>query len=156
MRSHNKGLLIIAIFKWCKAIVLCAVALGLLKLLHRDVGEVAENFLRSLRVDPDNKYLGTTLAKLSLVDDPKLQAASAVSLGYAALFATEGTGLYLEQRWAEYLTIVATASLLPVEIYELVQKVDLLKIFVLAVNLVILAFLVVIVRNNSGGKKRRT
>ena len=153
MRAHNKGLVTIAIFKGINAAVLAVAALGILKLLHRDVGEVAENFLRSLRVDPDNQFLGSTLAKLSLVDDPKLKAASAVSFGYSALFLVEGIGLYLEQRWAEYLTIVATASLLPVEIYELVDKVSILKIVLLVVNLLIIGFLILNIRRNPGPKR---
>ena len=154
MPRHNKGLLSIAVFKWCKAILLCVVGFGLLKLLHRDVGEVAENFLRSLRVDPDNEFLGTILSKLSLLNDPKLQTVSAISFGYGALFAVEGTGLYWEKSWAEYLTIVSTALFLPLEIYELIKKVDALKICLLVVNVLILAFLVFTVWNNSEPKKR--
>ena len=154
MRRHNKGLFTIAVFKWCKAILLCVVGLGLLKLLHRDVGEVAENFLRSLRVDPDNEFLGALLSKLSLLNTPKLQAVSAISFGYSALFAIEGTGLYWEKTWAEYLTILATALFLPVEIYQLIKKVDVLKISLLVANLLILGFLVFTVWNNSHGRKR--
>jgi uncharacterized membrane protein (DUF2068 family) len=151
---HNRGLLIIAIFKWCKAFVLCALALGLLKLLHRDVSEVAENFIRSLRVDPDNKFLGWALAKLSLINDSKLQALSALSFGYSALFMVEGSGLYLEKRWAEHLTIIATASFLPLEIYELLQKVDAMKISLLVINLGIILFLVITVRKNPSSRRR--
>jgi uncharacterized membrane protein (DUF2068 family) len=156
LRAHNKGLLVIAMFKWVNAALLCAVALGLLKLLHRDVSEVAENALLSLRVDPDNRFLGSVLAKLSLVDDPKLQLASAISFAYSALFAVEGAGLYLERRWAEYLTIIATASLLPLEVYQLIQKPDLLKVTLLVINLLIVGFLVMIVAKTSGKKTRRT
>jgi uncharacterized membrane protein (DUF2068 family) len=152
---RNRGLVLIAVFKWINALLLAAVALGLLKLLHQDVGEVAENFIRSIRVDPDNKFLSSILAKLSGIDDPKLQALSGVSFGYCALFMVEGTGLYFEKRWAEFLTIIATASLLPVEVYELVQKVDALKISVLIFNILILLFLVVIVLRNADSAKRK-
>ena len=155
MRGHNRTLLAIAIFKWCNAVALIAVAFGLLKLLHRDVGDVAENFLQSLRIDPDNEFLGALLARLSLIDDPKIQAATAVSFGYSVLFAVEGTGLYFEQRWAEYLTIVATAGFLPLEVYELIQKVNLLKITLLVVNLLIIGILVINIRRNSTAKKRQ-
>ena len=153
MRGHNRGLLLIAIFKWCNALVLCAVALGLLNLLHRDVGEVAENFIRSLRVDPDNHILAVLLGKLSLIEDPHLVTLSAVSFGYCALFAVEGTGLFFEKTWAEYLTIAATAALLPLEVYELVKKVNALKIAVLVINIAIVLFLFISVRN--AGPKRR-
>jgi len=152
---RNRGLVLIAVFKWIHAVLLIAVAIGLLKLLHKDVGEVAENFIRSLRVDPDNKFLGSLLAKLSLIDDPKLQTLSAASFGYSALFAVEGTGLFFEKRWAEFLTIAATASFLPIEVYELVQKVNAFKISVLIINLVILLYLVITVWKNGGPAKKR-
>ena len=36
---------------------------------------------------------------------------------YAELFLTEGIGLWLEQRWAEWLTVIITSALIPIEIY---------------------------------------
>jgi uncharacterized membrane protein (DUF2068 family) len=155
VRRRNKGLVAIAIFKWCNAVVLCAVALGLLKLQHQDVVGVAENFILSLRGDPDNAFLGWILARLSLIEDPQLKTLSAVSFGYGALFLVEGTGLYFEKRWAEFLTIVATASFLPLEVYELVKKPDVPKVLVFVVNFLILLFLIITVRKNGAAQKRR-
>ena len=67
--------------------------------------------------------------------------AAFVALGYAALEAVEAVGLWLTKRWAEYLTFVATALLLPVEVYELSVKVSVLKIITFALNLLIAAYL---------------
>jgi len=64
-----------------------------------------------------------------------------VAVGYAALEAVEAVGLWMTKRWAEYLTFVATALLLPVEIYELSVKVSVLKIITFALNLLIAAYL---------------
>jgi len=55
---------------------------------------------------------------------------------------TEGTGLALRKRWAEYFTILVTASFLPLEIYELAHRVTAIKIVVMAINVAILAYLV--------------
>jgi uncharacterized membrane protein (DUF2068 family) len=154
VRHHTRGLLIIAIGKWLNAALLCAVALGFWHLLHHDVNDVADNVTRWLRIDPDNEALGWALNKLSLIDNPKLAALSAVSFGYSALFLVEGTGLYFEKRWAEYLTIIATASLLPVEVYEIIKKLDAAKVFLLAANLAILVFLIITVRKNVKHQRR--
>jgi len=43
---------------------------------------------------------------------------------------TEGVGLALRKRWAEYLTIIATSSLIPLEVYELIQHFSVMKILV--------------------------
>jgi uncharacterized membrane protein (DUF2068 family) len=59
---------------------------------------------------------------------------------------TEGAGLALRRRWAEYFTIIITASFLPLEIYELVHRVTGVKVVVMAINLAILVFLIARVR----------
>jgi uncharacterized membrane protein (DUF2068 family) len=146
MRHHNKGLFAIAVFKWAKGVLVLALGLGLLRFLHRDIGEVAQRFIDQLRIDPDNKLLGSLLAKASLIDDKKIAQLSAITFAYSALFLTEGTGLFFEKRWAEYLTIVATASLIPIEGYELIKEATVLKSVLLTMNIVIVGFLVVMVR----------
>ena len=55
--------------------------------------------------------------------------------------ALEGAGLWLQKRWAEYLAVVSTAVFLPIEIYELIDKVTALKIAALLVNIAILVYL---------------
>lgn len=61
---------------------------------------------------------------------------------YAALESVEMVGLWMTKRWAEYLTFVATAALLPLEIYELAARVSVLKIVALVLNLAIVAYLI--------------
>jgi len=57
--------------------------------------------------------------------------------------------LALRKRWAEYFTIFTTASLIPLEIYELVQEFSATKIVVIVVNLVIVAYLALGLRARS-------
>ena len=145
-RNRDKGLLAIALFKWFKGALLIMLAFGFLKLLHRDVGEVLEGVADKLRVDPDNRYLGELLAKLNLLDDRKLEALSGLTFAYGALFLTEGTGLFFEKRWAEFLTIIATASFIPLELYELFKTPSLVKSLMLALNVGIVVFLIATLR----------
>jgi uncharacterized membrane protein (DUF2068 family) len=144
--NRNKGLLAIALFKWFKGVVFLLLSFGFLKLLHRDLGGVVEGFAHNLRVDPDNRYLSALLAKLSLLDDKKLGALSGLTFAYSALFLTEGTGLFFEKRWAEFLTIIATASFMPLEFYELFKNPSLVKALLLALNAGIVVFLIVSLR----------
>jgi uncharacterized membrane protein (DUF2068 family) len=65
-----------------------------------------------------------------------------VTAVYAVLEGTETVGLWLERRWAEYLTAVATAGFLPFEIDELAKHVSVLKVAALVINLAVLAYLV--------------
>ena len=146
-RSHgDRALLAIAVFKFVKGSVLLALACGAMNLLHKDVASHVEHWLEQLRIDPDNRYIGTLLSKLQLVHTKELKEFSALGAGYAALFLTEGTGLLLRQRWAEWLTIIATSSLMPLEIYELIKEFTPLRLLLLLVNAALVLFLVFRVR----------
>ena len=59
------------------------------------------------------------------------------------MFLVEGVGLLLRKRWGEYLTIVVTASFIPFEIYEMAHKPTALKAGGIALNVVIVVYLVV-------------
>jgi uncharacterized membrane protein (DUF2068 family) len=66
---------------------------------------------------------------------------SPVLLGYAAIELAEAIGLWRLRRWAEYLTVVATAIFLPLEIYELVEKVTYLRVIAFLFNLAVVVYL---------------
>jgi uncharacterized membrane protein (DUF2068 family) len=61
---------------------------------------------------------------------------------YGLLELVEGAGLLLRRRWAEYLVLVATSAFLPVEVDELIRHPTPFKGLALAVNIVIVAYLV--------------
>lgn len=61
---------------------------------------------------------------------------------YSVLEGVEAVGLWLEKRWAEYLTVVALAGFLPFEIHELIKRVSVLRVGAFVVNIAILVYLV--------------
>jgi len=140
--SRDIGILLIAIFKLFKAALLLAVGIGLLSLLHKDVASALMNFLSVLHVDHNNHYIHGLVMKLGLASDHQLEAISAGSFFYAALLGTEGIGLLLKKHWAEYLTIIATASFIPLEIYEIVQHVRIGRIIILVINIAVVVYLI--------------
>ncbi len=62
-------------------------------------------------------------------------------LSYGILEGVEAIGLWRMRRWAEYLTFLATTILLPLEVYEIVHKVSVLKVIGFAINLAIVIYL---------------
>ena len=141
-KSHSRGLMLIAAFKLFKGFVLLAVAIGALRLLHRDLAGVVDHWVNAFRVDPHNRYLHWLLAKLPMVDDRKLKELSIGTFIYAAVFLTEGTGLAFHKRWAEYFTIITTSSFLPLEVYELIHHATIAKAVALAINIAVVIYLV--------------
>ena len=148
--SGGKGLRVIAVFKLIKGLLLIAVGIGAIKLLHKDVSELANHWITELRVDPDNRLIHGLLAKLGLMNDHKLEELSIGSFFYAALLLTEGIGLWLKKRWAEYFTIIATCSFLPLELYEIAKRVTVTRIVILLINAAIVWYLFVQLRKGHG------
>ena len=140
--ARGRGLRIIAAFKLLKALALIALGVGALRLLHKDVAGVVEHWIDVFRVDPHNHFIHLLLAKLSILDDRRLKELSIGTFVYAGIFLVEGVGLTFRQRWAEYFTIISTASLLPIEIYELTRRVSAGRSFALVINLAVVAYLV--------------
>jgi uncharacterized membrane protein (DUF2068 family) len=146
VREGTTTLLLIALFKLLKGLLLVAVGIGAIKLLHRDVADTVMHWINVLRVDPDNRLIHGFLTKVLWVSPNQLKALSAGTFIYAGLLLTEGTGLLLRKRWAEYFTIVTTAGLIPLELYEIARHFTLVKVVVLAVNVAIVLYLVARVR----------
>jgi uncharacterized membrane protein (DUF2068 family) len=61
---------------------------------------------------------------------------------YALIELVEGIGLWLGKRWGEYFAMVATSVFLPYEVYDLTVKVTWLRLGALAVNLLLVVYLV--------------
>jgi uncharacterized membrane protein (DUF2068 family) len=147
-RPKSTTLLFIALFKLTKGILLLIVAIGAHRLLHRDVSNTIAHWVDVLRVDPDNRYIHRLLTRALSVTPAQLKAASAGTFIYSGLLLTEGIGLLLRRRWAEYFTIITTAGLIPLEIYEIVHHLTAAKIVVLAVNVAIVVYLILRVRSH--------
>jgi len=126
---------------------LLAVALVVVRL---DLGHI-QRWASSLRADlsgaVDNTgtsghtRLARELAALSHLRQGTVTVLLVTALAYAVVETTEAVGLWHEKRWAEYLTVVATAGFLPFEILELIDRVTVLRLGALVVNLVVLIYL---------------
>jgi uncharacterized membrane protein (DUF2068 family) len=145
-RAHGRGLRLIAAFKLLKGLALLALGIGALKLLHKDVEAIVVHWINIFQVDPHGHYMHLLLAKLSILDDRRLKELSVGTFIYSAIFLTEGFGLALGKRWAEYLTIISTASLLPIEVYELGKHASIGKGVALAINLAVVVYLILELR----------
>jgi uncharacterized membrane protein (DUF2068 family) len=86
-------------------------------------------------------FLVRELGKLVNVHRGTLVVLAVTSLVYLVLELVEAIGLWHEKRWAEYLTAIATAGLLPFEIVELSRRVTVIRVGALVINLLILSWL---------------
>ncbi|MBV1850283.1 DUF2127 domain-containing protein [Catellatospora tritici] len=83
------------------------------------------------------------LVERALATEPKTLTLVALGLfGYGGLQMVEGVGLWLLKRWGEYLAAVATSLFIPLEVYELIEKVTWVRVAALLINIGAVVFLV--------------
>lgn len=144
--AGESPLWLIGSFKLAKGVALLAVALGAHHLIHKDLADVVARWVAHLHLDLDNRYIDRVLSKVLSLDDRKLRHISAGTFGYAGLLLTEGVGLLLRRRWAEYFTVIVTGSLIPLEVYELFRRVTLPRLLLVAINVAVVWYLIAVLR----------
>ena len=131
-----------------KGLLLFTIALGLLGFLHTDVDAIVGHWISALGISLENEHVAVLLARLDVVTDNQLRLLSGVTFLFAGVFVTEGIGLFFKQRWAEYLTIIVTASFIPVELFESIKHFGPAKFVLLIVNTAIVCCLLWILKKN--------
>ena len=144
----------IAWYNLIKGAILLTLAIGLLGLMHKDLDEVVSGWIGRLGLDLENRHVEALLTRLDLVTARQVGQLSGLTFFLATLFLAEGVGLLLDLRWAKYLTIVVTASFIPVEIFEMFHGIGAGKIILLAVNTAIVALLVAALRRETSRRGR--
>ena len=148
--STSRMLRLIAAFKLVKGALLIVVGISALKLIHTDVTTLLTDWVMRFGLDPGGRHVGRFLLKAAELTPNRLKEVGVGSLVYSALFLTEGIGLWLLKRWAEWLTVIITASLIPVEIYEIYRHLTPARMLLLFINIGVVAYLIHRIRSDRG------
>jgi uncharacterized membrane protein (DUF2068 family) len=130
--------------------VLFTVLAVVLLLVRLDLGRI-QRWADSIRTDltgtiantgdSGHDRLARELARVAHLRAGTVDLLLATAVVYAVVESVEAVGLWHERRWAEYLTVVATVGFLPFEVLELIDRVTVLRLGALVVNLAVLAYL---------------
>jgi len=145
---------LIAIERSLRGVLLLAAGTYLLFHLSTDFGHLAERVIRSSDVDPRQHLLHRIVTRLHHLHTHELRIAGIAAIGYGVLELVEGVGLWLDQLWAEYLTVIATSLLIPFELYELAIHPSLWKVGGILVNVLIVLYLASALRRRLAAGKR--
>jgi len=140
--APDRALRVIAVYKFCKTALMLVLALGTVRLLNPDVAAWANRWATELSLRHDRRLLGQLISLITGLSNRRLHALAVGAFSVALLFLTEGVGLWMGKRWAEYLTVIATTVFVPFEIVQLARVVTVVRIAALLVNLAVVAFLV--------------
>ena len=112
----------IGALKLISGLIAVVAGIGATRFLAHDPGPKLERAVTHLGLDPQNHMIHTVISRLTGVDQTHLRAIEAGTFFYAILHSIEGIGLILEKAWAGYLVVIATSTLVPFEIYEIVKR----------------------------------
>jgi uncharacterized membrane protein (DUF2068 family) len=142
MSTRRPGLLLwIIALKAVKATVLAALGIALLTTRHSDPVAVAMRLALTLHLPLSSRLLDRAIAFLSTLTISKQTILAMTAFAYAILMGTEGVALYLGKSWARWFTIIATSSLIPIEVYEIVRELHPIRVVVLLVNIGVVVYL---------------
>jgi uncharacterized membrane protein (DUF2068 family) len=140
MRSRSLLPWIIA-FKAFKAITLTALGIALLVTRHADPVDVLLGVASTIHLPVTSRLFQRLLLLVADLSISKETAVALTAFAYAILMGTEGVALYLRRPWARWFTIVATSSLIPLEVYEIVREVHPMRVFILLANIAVVVYL---------------
>lgn len=141
-RQRHPGLRVIAFYEIIKTVCLVLLALAAFHLDRQDNFEHLVHWLEHLDLTGSNGLRWKLVNTLVAFGPSKFVAIGLVTLGYAVLFAIEGTGLWMGKHWAEWFTVIATGSLIPIELYETLHRFGWIKLAMLVGNVAIIVYLV--------------
>jgi len=139
------GLRIIGLIKLGKAALVLATTYGLYRMLKPERVDQMYEWMYSLTDSFERRLLERALNWLDSLGADRIHNIVLATSVYTAILLAEGTGLMLRKTWAEWLTVIASASLIPFELWRLLFGVHHNTWAVLAatvLNVVIVIYLV--------------
>src|SRR5271169_23247 len=142
----------IALYKIIKVLLLLAVAYGELRLRDASLAAKLLSWAQARPYGLEHRIVAQLLEWFSGLSLSRVHLFRIVTLAYAAIFAIEGIGLWMEKRWAEWLTTIITASLIPLEAWEIALRPTIGKVLILLANVAVVAYLVWHVRKTQASR----
>jgi uncharacterized membrane protein (DUF2068 family) len=128
-------------FKAMKATMLTMLGVALLMTRDADPVALAVRLALTIHLPLSSRLLDYAIAFFSTLTVSKQTTLAMTALAYAFLMAAEGVALYFRKPWARWFTIVATGSLIPIEVYEILRAAHPMRVIVLCVNVAVIVYL---------------
>jgi uncharacterized membrane protein (DUF2068 family) len=140
--TSERWIIAIGVWKLLEGALFIVLGIGALRLLHKDLVDVVTRFVVDIGRDPEGHFVSLILDKVALIDPHRLKQISLAIFAAAGLHFLEGIGLVLRKVWAEYVTLILTASFLPWELFEIIRHVTWIRIVLMLLNIAVVIFLV--------------
>jgi len=150
----DRTLLYIAIWKFVKGIFLLIFGLASLYIIRIDLLDEIVLYIQKEMLLEHLKIIQWVLNKImSFINGKNLQTTGVLALCYSGVLIAEGVGVYLNKKWAEWLIVISTASLIPVEVYHFFHKPSILRFLIIIINAIIAIYLYRVLRKKETKKE---
>jgi len=141
--AHLAGLRAVASLEALKGLLAIGAGIGLFTLLHKDLGDIAENLVEALHLNPAHRIAQAFINAADRMSDTRIATLAFVAFAYAAIRFIEAYGLWNARAWAEWFAIISGAAYLPWEILEVVKHPHhVIRWIVLLINIVVVLYMV--------------
>ena len=131
----------IALYKLLKVVILLLAAYGEIRLHDATMSAKILSWASARPQGLEHDLVTRAITWFSGLSESRVHAMRLITLTYAAVFAVEGVGLWMQRRWAEWLTTIITASLIPLELWELIDNPSIGACLVILANMLIVGYL---------------
>ena len=151
-QPHIKMLRAVASLELAKGLVVMAGVLGILFLVHKDPGDVADWCLAVLHISPDHHFAQVFLDWADSLTDQKLWVVAGVATVYCILRFVEAYGLWKARAWAEWIAMISGTLYLPFEIFKLITRPNLFHATLIIVNVAVVVYMAYVLLENRAAK----
>lgn len=131
----------IALIEGAKGVLVLLAGLGLLGLIHHDVGAIAQSLVREFHLNPASHIPRMLLEASGKVDDHRILFLARFALVYSGLRLVEAYGLWHQRPWGEWLGAMVGGLYLPFEVRLIFRRFTMLHLLVFLGNLLIVGYL---------------
>jgi len=146
--SHARGLHIVALFEGAKGLLVLIAGFGVLSFIHQDIHAAALRLVEHIHLNPASHYPRIFLDLTEHITDARLWGLASAAALYSIVRMIEAAGLWLRKPWAEWFALLTGGIYIPLEIVEVARSITWPRVTVLAVNLWIVSYMVLVLIKN--------
>ena len=139
--AHHRGLTVVALFEAFKGLIVLVAGCALLSFIHQDLQQAAERIVRHLHLNPASRIPRIFEKAAERANDSQILLLALGAAFYSTMRFVEAYGLWKNRRWAEWFALISSGIFLPVEVVEMIRRLNMVRFGLFAINVGIVLYL---------------
>lgn len=141
MKKSNGFLKFIVAYKAIFSIAELGISASFFHFIGKNLALEVTHLAVNLNLDMENRVVHSVIEQAGVMGEGTMMGITVFVFFLGVLNMIEAIGLYMRQRWAEWLTVFATGALIPLEAYEVYSHVTSLRVAILIINVLVVYYL---------------